>query len=168
MTEATPTVDDLLVALGGSVTAPPELHEVIAERDEYKRQFEASEKTRMAMAFEAQTLRNTVEHWRGEHDKVAAHKQKIVDRLYKEANIREWCGEFDEAMEELGLDPREREFEIEVTATIEVKYTTSVTATTLKAATELAENHDKVKEFFDENSVSGFDTFDITAVDADY
>lgn len=43
--------------------------------------------------------------------------ERIVEVAHREANERDWCSEFDEILEDLGLPPREQTWEIEVVYT---------------------------------------------------
>lgn len=81
---------------------------------------------------EANQGRIAEQHWRRKHDDLLA-------RLYREADDRAWCEDFDNIMEEMGYDRREKEFEVNVTATVTVTYSRTVTATSFDDAKEAVE-----------------------------
>lgn len=62
------------------------------------------------------TLINEHERW----------KERLVERLHREANDRDYCSEFDDVMEDLGLPRRERDYE--VTVTVRLRISVGVTA----------------------------------------
>jgi hypothetical protein len=62
--------------------------------------------------------------------------EAITEVLHREANSRQYCGEFDEVMEEMGLRPRERDFD--VTVYVRLERTITVSATSEDAAYEQA------------------------------
>jgi hypothetical protein len=65
-----------------------------------------------------------------------ARIERITARLHQEANSRSYCSEFDEIMEEMGLEARERDFGI--TVYLQVSRTLTVSASSEDAAYEAA------------------------------
>jgi hypothetical protein len=50
-------------------------------------------------------------------------KERLTARLHEEADNRDYCSEFDDVMEELGLPRRRRPIEVTVTVTVELSVT---------------------------------------------
>lgn len=71
-------------------------------------------------------------------------RDTVRTRMIEEAESRDWCEEFDRILEEFGLDPRTREFYVEVT----------ITATQTISIPVTARDEDDAKEGVDMSSYS--------------
>lgn len=74
-----------------------------------------------------------------ERERLANEKiERIVEVAHREANERDWCSEFDEILDELGLPPREQTWEVEVVYTHRIKVTAAGEDAAREAAWEVA------------------------------
>lgn len=72
--------------------------------------------------------------------------QQVYDRLLQEAENREWCVEFDEVMDDLGLPTREAEYVVEVEVSASYTTTVRVTAHNEDEASGIVNDGDRTSE----------------------
>ena len=63
-----------------------------------------------------------------------AWRDRLVSEAHSEADDRQWCGEFDDFMDRVGLPRRSREYDLEVEVSATVRVT--LTATSEEEATD--------------------------------
>lgn len=62
-------------------------------------------------------------------------KRRITERMHREADRRDWCSEYDDIMEEMGLPRRNRGWDVEVR--VEATFNRSITAADADRAEQL-------------------------------
>lgn len=75
-----------------------------------------------------------------EDRKRAVWLSNLTSRAHDEGNDREWCGEFDDFLESVGLERRTREYDLRVEVTATLHFTR--VATTLDAAIDAIDEED--------------------------
>lgn len=105
-------------------------------------------------------------------DELSAKIDAIVERAHEEANERDWCSDYDDIIEELGLPSRQRSYTVETVVNLSIQVSVPVTAKNADDAVDRVDRDlsdsdiaDAVNEYLERNGGS-IDSGDIENRDA--